>query len=200
MRFRCELLGGVGLRIEVLAGSPSIVGDRWLAVHQNDELRLFEINGLEHAVLMVPRVVSYHLLPDHLVTHDLDDMITCWKINAGEWRETARWPWAPAVPVDESERPDQEVLLSPSGRHLLRERAVWDAGSGAHRYQVSGNADFVQILDGSTGVIADMGPFEIPGSRLEYLEYAATSDGQLIVVRDRSQQATGVGLNCKINL
>jgi hypothetical protein len=58
------------MRIVYLAGSPSIIGDRWLASHQDDDLRLFEIHDLEHAVLVVPRVVSCYLLPDHLVTHD----------------------------------------------------------------------------------------------------------------------------------
>src|SRR5215469_13681420 len=100
------------MRVEVLAGSPAIVGDQWLALHQNDDLRLFEINDLEHAVLMVPRVVSYHLLPDHLVTHDMDDMIACWELDAGKWRERARWQWVPSGSVVESEAPEQEMLLS----------------------------------------------------------------------------------------
>jgi hypothetical protein len=136
------------VRIVYLAGSPSIVGDRWLALHKDDDLRLFEIHELEHAVLAVHGVVSYHLLPNHLVTHDTHNMIACWEFDAGEWRETARWQWVPSGSVVESESPEQEMLLSPSGRYLLKERAVWDAGSGARRFQVGGYAEFLTLPDG----------------------------------------------------
>ncbi len=135
----------------------SISGDRWVAVLQGGDLCLYGLADFEHPVLVVPRAVAHHLLPDRLIVCTASGTIAQWALDpSGAWLEMAHWqmPVSPAVAErDNHSNIVDEIRLSPSGRFVLAKHAVWDATTGAHLFALGGYAAFVTLPDGREVVL-----------------------------------------------
>ncbi|HEU5347254.1 MAG TPA: hypothetical protein VFU63_01450 [Ktedonobacterales bacterium] len=128
-----------------------------MAILQGDDLCLYSLADLEHPVLVVPRAVAHHLLPDRLIVCTTSGTIAQWVLQpSGLWQETAHWQMSVPPAVAERENHGNvvdEMKLSPSGRFVLAKHAVWDATNGAHLFATGGYAAFVTLADGREGVL-----------------------------------------------